>query len=145
VTPGTPVPAIRGVAEAILQEVRAQPELFAARAREKSNCPSGAQEGQLGQLQRGATVPEFEKAIFAGNELGVLPRLVATRYGFHIVAVDLRIPGELLPYDAVAERVANELRTAAERRALGQYVRVLAGDAELDGVTLEAATSPLVQ
>jgi len=45
----------------------------------------------------------------------------------------------------VAERVANELRTAAERRALGQYVRVLAGDAELDGVTLEAATSPLVQ
>jgi peptidyl-prolyl cis-trans isomerase C len=145
VTPGTPVPAIRAVAEAMLKELRAQPELFEARAREKSNCPSGAQGGQLGQLQRGATVPEFEKAVFEGGELGVLPGLVNTRYGFHIVAVDRRIPGEPLPFGAVAERVARELRAAAEQRALGQYVRVLAGQADLQGVELEAAASPLVQ
>jgi peptidyl-prolyl cis-trans isomerase C len=145
VTPGTPVPAIRAVAEAMLKELRMQPGLFDARAREKSNCPSGAQGGQLGQLQRGATVPEFEQAIFEGSELGVLPKLVNTRYGFHIVAVDRRIPGEPLPFEAVAERVARELRAAAEQRALGQYVRVLAGQAELEGVALEAATSPLVQ
>jgi peptidyl-prolyl cis-trans isomerase C len=145
VTPGAPVPAIRAVAEAMLEELRMQPGLFEARAREKSNCPSGAQGGQLGQLQRGATVPEFEQAIFGGNELGVLPKLVNTRYGFHIVAVDQRIPGELLPFEAVAERVARELHAAAEQRALGQYVRVLAGQAKLEGVALEAATSPLVQ
>ncbi|MDO1529441.1 peptidylprolyl isomerase [Fulvimonas sp. R45] len=145
VTPGTPVPAIRAVAEAMLQELRLQPERFEARAREKSNCPSGAQGGQLGQLQRGATVPEFEQAIFAGHELGVLPKLVNTRYGFHIVAVDRRIPGEPLPFEAVAGRVARELHAAAERKALGQYVRVLAGQAELEGVELEAAASPLVQ
>lgn len=145
VTPGTPVPAIRAVAEAMLQELRAQPELFEARAREKSNCPSGAQGGQLGQLQRGASVPEFDKAVFEGGQLGILPGLVNTRYGFHIVAVDQRIPGEPLPFEAVAERVASELHAAAERRALGQYVRVLAGRAELDGVVLEAAASPLVQ
>lgn len=145
VTPGTPVPAIRAVAEAMLKELRMQPELFEARAREKSNCPSGAQGGQLGQLARGASVPEFEQAIFEGNELGVLPKLVNTRYGFHVVAVDQRIPSEQLPFEAVAKRVANELHTVAEQRALGQYVRVLAGQAELEGVILEAATSPLVQ
>lgn len=145
VTPGTPVPAIRAVAEAMLQELLAQPQLFETRAREKSNCPSGAQGGQLGQLQRGASVPEFEKAVFEGSQLGILPGLVNTRYGFHIVAVDRRIPGEQLPFEAVADRVASELRTAAERRALGQYVRVLAGRAALEGVELEAAASPLVQ
>lgn len=145
VTPATPVPTIRAVAEAMLKELRAQPELFEARARDKSNCPSGAQGGQLGQLARGATVPEFDKALFEGEELGVLPRLVNTRYGFHIVAVDQRIPGEQLPFEAVAERVARELRNAAERQALGQYVRVLAGQAELQGVELDAVGSPLVQ
>lgn len=145
VTPGTPVPAIRAVAEAMLQELLAQPQLFEARAREKSNCPSGAQGGQLGQLQRGASVPEFEKAVFEGSLLGILPGLVNTRYGFHIVAVDRRIPGEQLPFEAVAGRVERELRAAAERRALGQYVRVLAGQAALEGVELEAAASPLVQ
>lgn len=145
VTPATPVPTIRAVAEAMLKELRAQPELFEARARDKSNCPSGAQGGQLGQLARGATVPEFDKALFDGNDLGVLPRLVNTRYGFHIVAVDQRIPGEQLPFEAVAERVARELRNAAEQQALGQYVRVLAGQAELEGVELGAVGSPLVQ
>ncbi len=145
VTPGAPVPAIRALAEAMLQELREQPELFEARAREKSNCPSGAQGGQLGQLARGASVPEFEQAIFEGNATGVLPKLVNTRYGFHIVAVDRRIPGEQLPFEAVAGRVARELRAAAERKALGQYVRVLAGQAELEGVELEAVASPLVQ
>lgn len=145
VTPATPVPTIRAVAEAMLKELRAQPALFEARARDKSNCPSGAQGGQLGQLARGATVPEFDKALFEGNDLGVLPRLVNTRYGFHIVAVDQRIPGEQLPFEAVVERVARELRNAAERQALGQYVRVLAGQAELQGVELDAVGSPLVQ
>lgn len=145
VTPGTPVPAVRAQAERTLKEVMAQPELFEQRARSQSNCPSGAQGGQLGQLQRGATVPEFEQALFNGVQLGVLPGLVNTRYGFHIVAVDQRVPGEQLPFEAVHERVAAELRNAAERRALGQYVRVLAGQAELDGVALDAAASPLVQ
>lgn len=145
VTPGTPVPAVRAQAERTLKELMAQPALFDERARTQSNCPSGAQGGQLGQLQRGATVPEFEQALFNGAQLGVLPGLVNTRYGFHIVAVDARVPGEQLPFEAVQPRVASELRQAAERRALSQYVRVLAGQADIEGVELDAAASPLVQ
>lgn len=145
VTPGTPVAAVRSVAEAMLMELRANPDAFAERARAKSNCPSGAQGGQLGQLARGSTVPEFEKAVFEGDTIGVLPRLVQTRHGFHIVAVDQRIPGEPLPFEAVSGKIADELRAASEQRALGQYVRLLAADAKLEGVDLNAATSPLVQ
>jgi len=145
ITPGAPVEAIRSVAEAMLMELRVDPEVFGERARAKSNCPSGAQDGQLGQLARGSTVPEFEKAVFDNDAIGVLPNLVQTRHGFHIVAVDRRIPGEQLPFEAVATRIADELRGAAEERAMSQYIRVLAGRAELEGVDLDAAISPLVQ
>src|SRR5699024_9373092 len=145
VTQGTPVPAVRAVAEAMLKELRANPELFAERAKANSNCPSGKQGGQLGQLQRGSTVPDFEKAVFDTKRTGVLPDLVQTRHGFHIVAVDERIAGQQLPFEAVADKVADEMRRTTEEQALNQYVRVLAGQAELEGVDLNAAGSPLVQ
>lgn len=145
ITPGAPVEAIRSVAEAMLMELRVNPEVFGERARAKSNCPSGAQDGQLGQLARGSTVPEFEKAVFDNDATGVLPNLVQTRHGFHIVAVDQRIPGESLPFEAVAAQVAGELRSASEERAVSQYIRVLAGRADIEGVDLGAAGSPLVQ
>lgn len=145
ITPGAPVAAIRSVAEAMLMELRVNPEVFGERARAKSNCPSGAQGGQLGQLARGSTVPEFEKAVFDNETIGVLPNLVQTRHGFHIVAVDQRIPGEQLPFEAVVTQIANELRGASEERAVSQYIRVLAGRAELEGIDLNATGSPLVQ
>lgn len=145
VTEGTPVPAVRALAEAMLKELHDDPELFAERAKANSNCPSGAQGGQLGQLQRGSTVPEFEKAVFDSTTVGILPDLVQSRHGFHIVAVDQRIPGEQLPFDAVAEQIAKELRSASEERALSQYVSMLAGQADIEGVELNAAASPLVQ
>lgn len=145
VTPGSPVPAIRGLAEAMLHEIQADPALFAERARKHSNCPSGANGGNLGQLQRGETLPEFEKAIFDDASIGVLPKLVTTRHGFHIISVDRRIEGKQLPYDIVRDDVAAELRRRSEARALSQYVRVLAGNAEIEGVELDAAVSPLVQ
>ncbi|WHZ18063.1 MAG: Peptidyl-prolyl cis-trans isomerase PpiD [Rhodanobacteraceae bacterium] len=146
VTPGSPVPAIRGLAEAMLHEIQANPALFGERAREHSNCPSGAQGGNLGQLQRGETVPEFEQAIFGDAiSIGILPRLVTTRHGFHIVSVDQRIEGKQVPYEVVCDDVAAELRRRSEARALSQYVRVLAGNADIEGVELDAAASPLVQ
>jgi peptidyl-prolyl cis-trans isomerase C len=146
VTPGSPVPAIRGLAEAMLHEIRANPALFGERAREHSNCPSGANGGNLGQLQRSETLPEFDQAIFGDDaSIGILPKLVTTRHGFHIVSVDQRIEGKQLPYDIVRDDVAAELRRRSEARALSQYVRVLAGQADIEGVELDAAASPLVQ
>lgn len=146
VTPGAPMPAIRGVAEAVLHELKAAPQLFAERAKQHSNCPSGANGGNLGQLQRGETVPEFDQAVFGdGTTIGILPKLVATRHGFHIVSVDKRIEGKQLPYELVRENVAAELRRRSEARALSEYVRLLAGAADIEGVDIDAAGSPLVQ
>ena len=145
ILPGTPVMALRAHAERVLAEIRAAPEDFAARARELSNCPSGQHGGNLGQFGRGQMVPEFDQAVFGTAALGVLPALAATRYGFHIIAVERRIPGQRLPFDAVAGRVAEYLAARVEERALKQYVEVLAGGADIAGADLDGAASPLVQ
>lgn len=123
----------------------AAPDHFAALARELSNCPSGQQDGNLGQIGRGDTVPEFEQALFRLGPTGILREVVKTRHGFHIVAVDQRIPGETLPFDAACDCIAERLRANVEERALRQYVSILAGHAEIAGADLERANSPLVQ
>jgi peptidyl-prolyl cis-trans isomerase C len=145
VTPHVNVPQIRARAEQALNELLAEPARFDALARELSNCPSGQQGGNLGQIGRGDTVPEFEKAAFKFGASGILRDIVKTRHGFHIVAVDQSIPGKPLPFEIVREQIAERLRTHVEEKAMRQYVSVLAARAEITGVDLAAASSPLVQ
>ncbi|HEU5274546.1 MAG TPA: peptidylprolyl isomerase, partial [Xanthobacteraceae bacterium] len=101
--------------------------------------------GNLGQIGRGDTVPEFEKAIFRLGPTGLLRELVKTRHGFHIVAVDQRIPGQRLPFDMVRDDIADRLRTMVEEKALRQYISVLAGQADIQGADLNGTAIPLVQ
>ncbi len=145
ITPGARVPDIRARAEQTLTALLAEPDRFAALAQELSNCPSGQQGGNLGQLGRGDTVPEFEQALFRLGPTGILRELVRTRHGFHIVAVDQRIPGAALPFETVRDRIAERLRVSVEEQALRQYISFLAGQADLEGVDLDAAATPLVQ
>ena len=145
IAPGSPVDLIREQAEETLAQVLVAPEEFGVCALTLSNCPSGRQGGNLGQIGRGDTVPEFEEALFADRTTGILPRLVKTRHGFHIVAIDRRVAGRLVPFEAVRAQIAERLAQHTQEVALRQYVRVLAGRAELRGVALEAAPTPLVQ
>ncbi len=145
VTPGIDVAQLRARAERTLAELLRAPERFGAVACELSNCPSGQQDGNLGQIGRGDTVPEFEKALFRLGPTGILREVVKTRHGFHIVAVDRRIPGKTLPFEAVREQIAERLKAGVEERALRQYVSILAGQAEVAGVDLQGVQAPLVQ
>lgn len=145
VTPLTPLTEIRARAERALIEVLQEPERFADMARQLSNCPSGQHGGNLGQLSRGDTAPEFEAALFRPGPTGILRELVKTRFGFHIVAIDRRIVGETLSFDLVKDRIAESLKARVEERALRQYISILAGAATLRGVELQAAVTPLVQ
>jgi peptidyl-prolyl cis-trans isomerase C len=147
VTPGVDVNALRKRAEACLIDVRADGtgERFAMAAAQLSNCPTGAQGGDLGWLQPADCAPEFAREVFGHAEVGVLARLVATRFGLHVVEVLAREPGVVPAFERVQGAVAQGLRQQLFATALRQYLQVLAGQAQLQGVDLEAATSPLVQ
>ena len=122
-----------------------EPERFASIAAEVSNCPSGQQGGNLGQIGYGDTFPEFEKVLFRSGPTGLLPELVRTRYGFHVASVDQRILGEKLPFDVVRDDIAERVTAMVEQKAVRQYITVLAGQAEIHGVDLGGSESPLVQ
>jgi len=64
-------------------------EDFADIARQFSNCPSGAQGGELGSFGRGQMVPEFDKVVFSAP-LNEVQGPVKTQFGFHLLEVTSR-------------------------------------------------------
>lgn len=148
VTPGVDVTALRQRAEALLLELRATRDdgaRFAAAARQWSNCPSGAGGGALGWLTPADCAPEFARAVFGKRQVGVLAQLVASRHGLHVVEVLAREAAQPAAWDEVHGSIALLLRQQAWVSALRQYLQLLAGAAELEGVDLDAAATPLVQ
>jgi len=149
VTPGVDVTMLRKRAEVALLDVRCHDGksngVFASAARELSNCPSAAQGGDLGWLAATDCAPEFARELFGHAELGVLPRLVHSRFGFHVVEVLERDPGSPRDFESVRGAVANTLRQQAYVTAVRQYLQLLAGRAVVEGVDLDAADTPLVQ
>ncbi|MBI3451637.1 MAG: peptidylprolyl isomerase [Rhodospirillales bacterium] len=137
--------ATRLAAEKVLAQLQSSPEKFGALARAHSACPSKEVGGNLGQLQRGSTVPEFETYLFSLDEGEICAAPVETRYGFHIIRLNRRIAGRDLPFETIEKRIAEYLRDCAWHNAVRQYVQILAGRAQVSGVDLPFADSPLVQ
>jgi len=150
VTDGVDIVALRNRAETTLLDVRCHDaqvaeDKFAQAAATQSNCPSGAEGGNLGWLSAADCAPEFAKEIFGHAEVGVLPRLVHSRFGFHVVEVLARQPGVDQPFDAVRGAVVMAMQQKAYVTALRHYLQQLAAEAAIVGVELETADSPLIQ
>ena len=145
VTPNVPLDALRAKAQEVLQQALAQPEQFAELARTYSNCTSAEVGGNLGQLTKGQTVPEFERVIFSLEQGQIAPRLVESRFGLHIVRVERRVEGHTLPFEMIREQLARHLTEQVRARALKQYLKILVGQANIQGIELGGAQSPLVQ
>ena len=112
-------------------------------------CPGGADGGDLGWIAPEDCAEELANELFHQKNpmhgMGLHPRLVHSRYGFHIVEVLGRKQGRQATFDEVRERIAGQLSQQARARALHQYVQLLAGQAIVEGVELQASGSPLVQ
>jgi peptidyl-prolyl cis-trans isomerase C len=133
-------------AQALLEAVLAEPARLPGLARDNSDCSSRGEGGDLGQVEPGSTVAEFEAALRATPAGAVHPAVVRSRYGAHVVRVLAHAPGRDLPFEAMRERIAGHLRGTSWRRAVHQYISILAGRARIEGVALSAAAdSPLVQ
>lgn len=151
VTPGVPVHKLVERAEAALLELThkdAAVGRFAQLAAELSNCPSGAQGGDLGWVRPQDCAPELAQFLFmqeGGIAKGLQPRLVHSRFGLHIVNVLDQRPGELASFAQVQSRVASELTLQSRATALRHYMLLLVGQAQVLGIALEGASSPLMQ
>lgn len=123
----------RAIAEAVGDDRAA----FAAAAKEASACPTAQQGGSLGQVRRGELVPAVENAIVA-LEAGVTGREpVRTRFGVHVLRLERRIPGHVLPFDWVAPKIAEMLDARAWARGAADFAAGLARAAQVEGVLVD--------
>ena len=152
VTPGVNVHALTVHAEKALLSLLGKNvpnDRFAQLARELSNCPTSLEGGDLGWVGPDDCAPELANELFhqkhSGWGMGVHPRLIHTRFGFHIIEVLGRRKGTQLEFAAVRERVTAQLALHSRAKALHQFMSLLAGQALVEGVELESADTPLVQ
>lgn len=72
-----------------LKQRIANGEDFAEIAKEYSQCPSGAQGGDLGRFSQGQMVPEFDAVVF-NEAINVVHGPVQTQFGYHLLETTSR-------------------------------------------------------
>jgi parvulin-like peptidyl-prolyl isomerase len=118
---------VRTRAEAEALRGRLTPANFAQLARERSidegSKPRG---GDLGQIQRGALVPEFEKAAFALRD-GAISGPVRTQFGWHLITVDVTPARTISLAEAKDRIIASQLQQRRQERFNAWRDEVVAG------------------
>jgi peptidyl-prolyl cis-trans isomerase D len=136
------VEAARAKAEDLLKQVRAGAD-FAELAKKSSDDPGSAPEGgDLGWIQRGQTVPEFEKTSFE-LEKGKVSDVVKTSYGFHVIKVEDKQPARLKPLDEVADQLRTAVRQEKAQSEIEAQVNAVHTRARSAGLDKAAAESGL--
>ncbi|MEW5757164.1 MAG: SurA N-terminal domain-containing protein [Pseudomonadota bacterium] len=107
--PADVVNAAKAKAEDLLAKIKAGGD-FAALAKANSDDPGSADfGGSLGLIKRGEMVPEFDKVAFSLAQ-GEVSSVVRTDFGFHIIKVDEIKGGEVPTFEAVRERLAQDVK-----------------------------------
>jgi peptidyl-prolyl cis-trans isomerase C len=137
--------AARAAAERALAVLRQDPARFAEIAKSQSRCSSAGQGGHLGQVVAGETAPEIDTFLHNLDDGQLCPVPVETDYGVHVLQLHRRIPGKQFAFEEVEPTIARDLQAAAWRRAVAGYLSLLAGSADVCGIEINRAASPLVQ
>jgi len=81
----------------------------------------GENSADLGLVERGRYIKEFEQAAFSARERSVVGP-VRTAYGYHVLWVGERKAPGVQPFEEVREKIAAELRDQAQREAFERLV-----------------------
>ncbi len=124
------------IASDLVRQLVADPSGFEGLAKAFSLCPSGQLGGSLGQLQRKDLVAEVEDILLTMPVGAIYPEPVRSKFGWHILRLDRRIPAKRLPYEAVRSRIIMHLESRAWIAASAAYVEKLLDQSKAKGVAL---------
>ncbi|HVO62639.1 MAG TPA: peptidyl-prolyl cis-trans isomerase [Terriglobales bacterium] len=131
------VDAAKAKAQDILKQVKAGGN-FAELAKKYSEDPGSAKNGgSLGPIQRGRTVPEFEKTAFSLPK-GQISDLVQTTYGFHIIKVDDKQQAHTKSLDEVKSQIEPLIRRQKADRIAESQANALLSGARSEGLAKAA-------
>ena len=129
--------AAKEKAEDVLKQVKAGGD-FAALAKKYSDDPGSKDKGgELGFIQRGATVAPFENVAFS-LQPGQTSDLVKTQFGYHIIQVEAKDAAQT---KSVADVKGEILAVLAREKESGQaaaYAQQLANEAAKNGLAATA-------
>ena len=120
-----------GEAQQVLERLKGK-EGFEALARRLSlDKVSGAKGGDLGTVERGSMVAEFEKAAYA-LKVGEVSVPVKTRFGYHIIRVTGREQRPAAPFAEVREALTQRLVGERQQAAFEAFVAGLKQQATVE-------------
>lgn len=128
-------------ARAIVADVGDDPAKFAAAARAFSGCASAQQDGSLGQIRRGELVPAVQSGIEALRDGETGPEPVRSRFGWHVLRLQRRIPGRTIPFEAACDKIADMLEARSWSVEAARYVAELARRGRVEGVLIDGASA----
>jgi len=127
------VAAAKAKAEDVLKQVKAGGN-FAELAKKYSEDPGSAKNGgSLGPVQRGRTVPEFEKVAYSLPK-GQVSDLVQTTYGFHIIKVDDKQQAHTKSLEEVKATIEPLIRQQKAARVAESQANALLTGARSEGM-----------
>jgi len=116
---------------------------FGDLAKKNSDDPgSKDQGGELGWLDRGRTVPEFDKAAFS-LPVGQTSDVIKTQFGYHILQVEDKKTAHMRPLDEVKGEIVPVLEQQRVGAAEQTFASQLASDAKKNGLEKAAAAHNL--
>jgi peptidyl-prolyl cis-trans isomerase SurA len=107
----------------ILREIKRGRD-FAAAAKEYSEDISASEGGDVGFVDKGKMVPEFENAVYRMKE-GDISDIVETEYGYHIIKVDKVLAGRTLPLKDVKNKIQFVLSSKKQNSAYEEWMSEL--------------------
>lgn len=109
------------------------PARFDELVAEYSDDPSkGDNNGRFQDVRKGQMVPAFEKAAFAMTEPGTISGPVRSQFGYHLIRLNARGGGEVLPWEEVREQAIERARLEYGAAYRDRYLRqVTAGTIEI--------------
>jgi peptidyl-prolyl cis-trans isomerase SurA len=96
---------------------------FATIARENSQGAGHADGGDIGWVKRGTLIPGIEEVAFQKLAVGQVSEPFRTSMGVHIVKLEGRDTGTLLPLSSVAPRIKEELTSKALEERFAKWVK----------------------
>ena len=114
-----------------IQQRAKKGEDFAALAKETSECPSGANGGDLNFFQRGQMVGPFEEAAFSLKP-GTMSDVVETQFGYHLIKVADKKEASTISYDEIKGKLDDYLKQQKVNEQLVQYIGQLKAGAKIE-------------
>lgn len=98
-------------------------EEFAKLAEQNSEGAGAAQGGDIGWINRGSLLKEIEEIAFAKLSVGEISQPLRTSLGVHLIKLEAREAGRLLPLSDVQEKIKEELYAKALEERFQKWLK----------------------